>query len=123
VPATGSVRVICAAALASCCLAAVGLALPVPAVLRAVAVLTFCCWVPGTALFATLGAWQLIRSPAASIAASLSVVILLSQAGLAVHRWAPALGTGILAVVCGVALGLALVSGRSERARSEERPA
>jgi hypothetical protein len=104
-------RRICAVALRCSCLAVVAVNIPEPSVIRAVGVLLFCCWVPGTALFAALRAWRLVRSPAASVATSLSIVTLLGQAALATHLWAPAVATEGLAVVCGLLL-LPSIAGR-----------
>lgn len=110
VPTPRSTRVTCIAAAACSCLAALASLAPTPAVLRAPIVLLFCCWVPGVALFAALRAWGLVRSPAATIAASLSLIIVLSQLALALRLWLPALGTTVLAVVSLAVLTLAVVT-------------
>lgn len=97
-PIRRSTRVTCIAAAACSGLAVLATLAPTPAVLRAPIVLLFCCWVPGVALFAALRAWGLVRSPAATIATSLSLIIVISQVALALHHWAPAPGTTVLAV-------------------------
>lgn len=99
-------RVLCAAALACAALAAVLLLAPTPPQVRGPITLLFCCWVPGVTLFALLRAWQLVRSPAATVTASLSAVIVLSQVSLALGVWSPAICTGALAAACVVLLAL-----------------
>lgn len=110
VPIRRSARVTCIAAAACSGLAVLATLAPTPAALRAPIVLVFCCWVPGVALFAALRAWGLVRSPAATIATSLSLLIVISQAALALHVWSPAPGTTVLAAASLAVLTLAVVA-------------
>jgi hypothetical protein len=107
-------RVICASALACSGMTVFSVAAAVPVLARSVVVLLFCCSVPGTAMFATLRAWRLLRSPAASVAVSLAIVVILSQVALAAHLWAPATGTALLALACGVPLAAAVAFPRPD---------
>jgi len=99
----------CVAALACSILAVIAAVTPLPPTVRGPIMLLFCCWVPGVALFAGVRAWQLVRSPAATIAVSLSLLVLISQVALALHLWAPAVGTTVIAAVSLVALIPAVV--------------
>ncbi|NMO52874.1 hypothetical protein HH310_16955 [Actinoplanes sp. TBRC 11911] len=99
-------RYTCAAALACGAGAAAASLTPAPHLLRAPIVLVFCCWVPGVALFAAMRAWRLVRSPAATITTSLSLLILVSQGALVAHLWAPEQATAVLAAAsCAVLAG------------------
>lgn len=105
-PTPRSTLLTCAAALTCSAGAAITSLAPAPEILRAPVVLLFCCWVPGVALFAAMRAWQLVRSPAATIATSLSLLILISQGALVAHLWAPAHATAALAAAsCAVLTG------------------
>jgi hypothetical protein len=97
---TPSSRRICIAASSSCVATIISVSTPVPAVVRAVIVILFCCWAPGVAVLAILQAWNLVRSPAATIVTSISTIIVLSQAVLAIHLWLPVILTGYLAAAC-----------------------
>ena len=97
-------RGICVAALACAAVTFVGAVVPLPTFVGAPAVLIFWCWVPGVAFFAIVGAWHLVRSPAAAMITSLSLLILFSQVALLLHLWSPRTGTGILAVLSAVLL-------------------
>ncbi|MFI5915945.1 hypothetical protein [Dactylosporangium sp. NPDC051541] len=114
---TSAPRALCAAAMTCSALAAAGLLAPAPAPLRAAVTLVFCCWVPGVTFFAVLRAWQLARSPAATIAFSLSAVIALSQVSLALGVWRPAVCTGAFAAACCALLAMPVFVPRLAGAR------
>jgi hypothetical protein len=111
-------RFTCAAALTCGAGAAAASLAPAPQLLRAPIVLLFCCWVPGVALFAAMRAWRLVRSPAATITTSLSLLILVSQGALVAHLWAPEQATAVLAAVSCAVLTAAVLMVRPEKERA-----